>query len=141
MIFLELFWMVNIFCCWQFWQFLQFGILFTMTMIIRETCGLWDIDYNYENWEPEFMTIFVTWQLRVTLDSIRILATFFLMPSTDLKNSKFTLDLEQDLEYQYSTPETWFHNRIKYEPWTRHVLQGPPNYMLNQQVQNISVPL
>ena len=24
-----------------------------------------------DNWEPEFMTIFVTWQLRVTLDSIR----------------------------------------------------------------------
>ena len=30
-----------------------------------------DIDYNSENWEPEFMTIFVTWQLRATLDSIR----------------------------------------------------------------------
>ena len=28
-------------------------------------------DYNSENQEPEFMTIFVTWQLRVTLDSIR----------------------------------------------------------------------
>ena len=24
-----------------------------------------------DNWEPEFMTIFVTWQLIVTLDSIR----------------------------------------------------------------------
>ena len=24
---------------------------------------------NSDNWEPEFMTIFVTWQLRVTLDS------------------------------------------------------------------------
>ena len=42
-----------------------------MTMIILETCDLWDIDYNSDNWEPEFMTIFVTWQLRVTLDSIR----------------------------------------------------------------------
>ena len=42
----------------------------TMTMIILETCGLWDIDYNSDNWELEFMTIFVTWQLRVTLDSI-----------------------------------------------------------------------
>ena len=28
-----------------------------------------ETDYNYDNWEPEFMTIFVTWQLRVTLDS------------------------------------------------------------------------
>ena len=30
-----------------------------------------DTDYNSDNWEPEFMTIFVTWQLIVTLDSIR----------------------------------------------------------------------
>ena len=36
--------------------------------IIQETCFLWDIDYNSDNWEPEFMTI--TLQLRVTLDSI-----------------------------------------------------------------------
>ena len=35
------------------------------------TCDIWDTYYNYDNWEPEFMTIFVTWQLRVTLDSIR----------------------------------------------------------------------
>ena len=39
-----------------------------MTRIILETCGL---DYNSDNWEPEFMTIFVIWQLIVTLDSIR----------------------------------------------------------------------
>ena len=38
---------------------------------IQETCDLWDTDYNSDNWEPEFMTIFVTWQLIVTLDSIR----------------------------------------------------------------------
>ena len=100
-----------------------------MTMMILEICGLWDIDYNYENWEPEFMTIFVTWQLRVTLDSIRILATFFLMPSTDLKNSKFTLDQEQDLEYQYSTPATWFETILAK---LNHGLciSGPPNKML-----------
>ena len=40
----------------------------TMTMIILETCGLWDIDYNSNNWEPELMRIFVTWQSTVTLD-------------------------------------------------------------------------
>ena len=34
-------------------------------------CDIWDTDYNTDNWEPEFMTIFVTWQLIVTLDSIR----------------------------------------------------------------------
>ena len=38
---------------------------------ILETCEIWDNDYNFDNWEPEFMTICVTWQLRVTLDSIR----------------------------------------------------------------------
>ena len=34
-------------------------------------CDIWDTDYNYNNWELEFMTIFVTRQLRVTVDSIR----------------------------------------------------------------------
>ena len=38
---------------------------------ILETCEIWDTDYNFDNWEPEFMTICVIWQLRVTLDSIR----------------------------------------------------------------------
>ena len=42
------------------------------------TCDIWDTDYNTDNWEPEFMTIFVTWQLIVTLDSIRkFLQCFF----------------------------------------------------------------
>ena len=35
------------------------------------TCDIWETDYNSDNLEPEFMTIFVTWQLIVTLDSIR----------------------------------------------------------------------
>ena len=34
------------------------------------TCDIWDTDYNTDNWEPGCMTIFVTWQLIVTLDSI-----------------------------------------------------------------------
>ena len=38
---------------------------------IQVTCDNWDTDYNYYNWEPKFMTIFVTWQSRVTVDSIR----------------------------------------------------------------------
>ena len=38
---------------------------------ILETCDIWDTDCNSDNWEPEFMTIFVTCQLRVTVDSIR----------------------------------------------------------------------
>ena len=36
-----------------------------------ETCDIWDTDNNSDNWEPEIMTIFVIWQLIVTLDSIR----------------------------------------------------------------------
>ena len=31
---------------------------------------IWDTEYNSDNWETEFMTIFVAWQLGVTLDSI-----------------------------------------------------------------------
>ena len=38
---------------------------------IPETCDLWDTDNNSDNWEPEILTIFVIWQLIVTLDSIR----------------------------------------------------------------------
>ena len=46
-----------------FWEHLPRAIL--------ETCGIWDTDYNSDNWEPEFITILLTWQLIVTLDSIR----------------------------------------------------------------------
>ena len=35
------------------------------------TFDIWDTVYNSDIWEPEFMTIFVVWQLIVTLDSIR----------------------------------------------------------------------
>ena len=35
------------------------------------TCDICDTDYNTDNWEPGLMTIFITWQLIVTLDSIR----------------------------------------------------------------------
>ena len=53
---------------WQFWQLLT---TLTIFKTILQTCDNWDTDYNSYNWEPEFMTIFVTWQSRVTLDSIR----------------------------------------------------------------------
>ena len=41
-----------------------------ITKTILETCDILDTDYNYENWASEFMTIFLTWQIKVTLDSI-----------------------------------------------------------------------
>ena len=43
------------------------------------TCDICDTDYNTENWEPGFITIFVTWQLIVTLDSIRNSCDVFLV--------------------------------------------------------------
>ena len=36
-----------------------------------QTCDNWDTDCNSYNWKTEFIAIFVPWQLRVTLDSIR----------------------------------------------------------------------
>ena len=38
---------------------------------LRHLISICDTDYNTDNWEPGLMTIFVTWQLIVTLDSIR----------------------------------------------------------------------
>ena len=56
---------------WQFWQFLTIFTILTIEKTNLETCDIWDTDYNSDNWEHEFMTIFVTWQLILTLDSIR----------------------------------------------------------------------
>ena len=53
-----------------------------MTKTILETCDIWDTDYNSDNWEPEFMTIFATWQLRATLDSIRNSCDVYLQVQT-----------------------------------------------------------
>ena len=39
------------------------------------TCDIWDTDYNTDNWEPGFMTIFVTFQLIVTLCTIKVFLT------------------------------------------------------------------
>ena len=49
-------------------QIIAFAML-TIEKTILETCDIWDTDSD--NWEPEFMKIFVIWQLIVTLDSIR----------------------------------------------------------------------
>ena len=57
--------------CWQFWQQKENNSNKDNDKDNPGTCDIWDTDYNSDNWEPEFMTIFVTWQLRVTLDSIR----------------------------------------------------------------------
>ena len=43
---------------------------------ITGTCDIWDTDYNTNNWEPGFMTIFVTRQLWVHL---RVHSTAFVI--------------------------------------------------------------
>ena len=43
----------------------------TVIKTIPKTCDIWDTNYNFDNWELEFITIFVAWQLRVTLDCLK----------------------------------------------------------------------
>ena len=53
----------------NFWWLLL--MIFFCTYFRLVTCDIWDTYYNADYWEPGFMTIFVTWHLIVTLDSIR----------------------------------------------------------------------
>ena len=73
--------------CYIFYNFDNFNIFFTIDdnfhnseiafailtieKTILETSDIWDTDYNSDHWEPEFSQSFFTWQLIVTLDSIR----------------------------------------------------------------------
>ena len=72
-----------------FWEHLPRAIL--------ETCDIWDTDYNSDNWEPEFMTIFVIWQLIVTLDSIRNSCDVF---STTTKSAWLTFSCRRSANYK-----------------------------------------
>ena len=56
-----------------------------------ETCDIWDTDNNSDNWEPEIMTIFVIWQLIVTLDSIRNSCDVFLMQALHVAMHHYVL--------------------------------------------------
>ena len=62
---------------WEWWGDMTWPNTSTMTITlsitntIPVTCYNWHTDYNSDNWEPGLMNICVTWQLRVTLDSIR----------------------------------------------------------------------
>ena len=84
-----------------FWEHLLRAIL--------ETCDIWDTDYNSDNWEPEFMTIFVTWQLIVTLDSIRNSCDVYLVKS-NLVNQVAVHSVRRALPgYKLEDlPERWF---------------------------------
>ena len=50
--------------------------ILTIAKTILETCNIWDTDYNSDNWEPEFVTSCVTWQLRVTVEFLRCFQPF-----------------------------------------------------------------
>ena len=65
---------------------------------ILSTCEIWDTHYNSDNSETEFMTISVTWQLRVTLDSIRNSCDVFkwqpkARPKKSVKNNISSIDV------------------------------------------------
>ena len=58
---------------------------------------IWDPEYNSDNWETEFMTNFVFWQLRVTLDSIR--------------NSCDVLPFDNDITEMTISSEVWINSK------------------------------
>ena len=81
-----------------FVNFYNSTILIKMTKTILANCDNWDTDANSDNWELEFMTIFVTWQLRVTLESIRNSCdVFFIIPI--LPESSFQPSLSSSVLY------------------------------------------
>ena len=95
--------------------------ILTTFQTILETCDIWDTDYNSDNWELEFMTIIVSWQLRVTGDSIRNscdvffalknLFLFLLWKVTKLTKGKErvkgTLPLENGFLWRKKWEEEW----------------------------------
>ena len=85
------------------------------------TCDIWDIDYNWDNWEPEFMTLFVTWQLRVTLDSIRnscdVFLMFWILSSLWLLIHLFRVMSWHDLTKKKTMTRTNTKTKTKYNDW------------------------
>ena len=64
------------------------------------TCDIWDTDYISGNWGLDFLKIFVTWQSRVTLDSIRnscdVLYNILILPLDWKHFMIFSPDLDLD---------------------------------------------
>ena len=74
--------------------------------MILVTCDIWDTGYISDNWEPELLTIFVTWQLRMTLDSIRNSCDVFFqtpgfMNSVQNTNLLVFWIVQSDIEHWY----------------------------------------
>jgi len=58
----------------------------------KETCHICDIDYS-DHWEPDFKTIFVTWHLRVTLDSICNSCDVYFAPSLEEPSFRTSINI------------------------------------------------
>ena len=77
--FIKLFINENCDNCWYFCQFWTILDNFCLTILTIFDKGqdkdnpraLWHLSHwlNSDNWEPEFMTIFLNWQLKVTVDT------------------------------------------------------------------------
>ena len=85
----------------------------TATKTIPETCDIGDTNYNSDNWEPAFMTFCVTWQLRMTIDSIR--------NSYDV----FVVTWCKHLPYWHWTP---FQQCFFFLEWIQHSFHEKKNY-------------
>ena len=83
---------------------------------IFETCDIWDTDYNSDNWEPEFITKIVIWQLIVTLDSIR--------NSCDVFGKNSIQSIIQNLIFQKYLIQKIIHFQISEEIQFKNIIQN-----------------
>ena len=91
-------------------------------------CDIWDTDYNTDNWEPEFMTIFVIWQLIVTLDSIRNSCdVFFKHPPNTLQTPCNTLQAplkHPSTPFKQPSKSSFFYQKMVGKKINRDFIKG-----------------
>ena len=90
----------------------------TVFKTIQGSCDIWDTDYNSYNWESEFMTISVTWQSRVTVDSIH-------NSCCKLYHQHYVSNRHKNFDYLFSSTRaplscTSFQN-LNLSRWTKHL--------------------
>ena len=124
----------NIVNCWHFWKCWQFWH-------IRQSWRLWETDYN---WELYFMTIFVTWQLRMTLDSIRNSCFCFchtnkvacLFSGLDFLKCSFKL-----ITKVMKTNIKILHTSIKIQTYLQKRMPSPSYYLLTNTNTDIDIQI
>ena len=122
-----------------FWQFLK---------TILETCDIWDIDYNSDNWDPEFMAIFVyltincdtgqhsqflrcfimswfCWHLPRISPTLTSVLPSFLPPEhiimwTLVFDSKVSLKLASASAYRIFQTSTWYQHQHQHQREHQH---------------------